>query len=402
MGEDSILVFNAGSSSIKSELFDRRAERSRARFSVPIEESRNAADVVAAVAEVLARIDTAGIAVVGHRVVHGGPNFADPVRIDEEVRAAIADLNELAPLHNAFALAVIDAVSEAVPEVPQVAVFDTAFHATLPEEAYLYGVPFAWYGDCGIRRYGFHGISHQYCATRCAELLGRPLGELKLVTCHLGSGCSLAAISGGRSVATTMGFTPLDGLVMATRPGSLDPGILTWMLATGRIGLDELEATLQHRSGLLGLSGFSGDIRAVLARRDAGDRRAATAVNVYVFRLVQEIAAMTAALGGLDALVFAGGVGEHSDLVRGETCARLGWLGIAIDDERNAQIEPDGTISTPASRVPVLVIRTREELMIARECRAALDAGGGVPAAGVSGDIEHVRTPIEGQRDERR
>jgi acetate kinase len=371
--EGLVLVFNAGSSSLKSELFDSRAERSLAQHDVSVEATFDRDDFGNAARQILDRVDPEAVAIVGHRVVHGGARFTQPVVIDTAVRQEIADLVAIAPQHNAPALDVIDAVTEAVPAVPQVAVFDTAFHATLPEEAYLYGVPYAWYRDHGVRRYGFHGISHQYCALRAAELLASPVSGLKLVTCHLGSGCSLAAVAGGRSVATTMGFTPLDGLVMATRPGSVDPGILTWMLATGRIGPDDLEAILQHRSGLLGLSGFSGDMREILTRRDAGDARAVAAFNVYVFRLVQEIAAMVAALGGIDALVFTAGVGERSPVVRAEACARLAWLGVALDGELNERIEPDGTISVPGSTVSVLVVRAREALMIARECRKWLE-----------------------------
>lgn len=374
-GTGSILVFNAGSSSLKSGLFDRRAERTLAVHASMLLPDHTAADIEGAVASLLAQIDPETIAVVGHRVVHGGSHFTHPVFVDAGVRAAIAELTELAPQHNASALAAMDAVSAALPGVPQVAVFDTAFHSSLPEEAYLYGVPYDWYRDHGVRRYGFHGISHQYVARRAAEMLKRPLESLKLVTCHLGSGCSLAAIEGGRSVATTMGFTPLDGLIMATRPGALDPGILTWMLASGRVRLEDLEHTLQHRSGLRGLSGLSGDMRDILAAREAGNRRAATALQVYVFRLAQEIAAMTTALGSLDALVFTGGVGEHSAVVRAEAIARLWWLGIELVSGRNERNEPDVAISTVSSPVDVLVVRSREELMIAGECRALLSSG---------------------------
>lgn len=367
-----ILVFNAGSSSLKFGLFDARDVRSLAERDVSLQPGAPWPDLGHMVTGVIESIASEVVVAVGHRVVHGGARFTQPVLIDAVVRKEIAELVAIAPLHNGPALAAIDAAIAALPGVPQVAVFDTAFHATLPEEAYLYAVPYAWYQDHGVRRYGFHGTSHHYCALRAAELLDLPIGALKLVTCHLGSGCSLAAIDGGRSLATTMGFTPLDGLVMATRPGVVDPGILTWMLSTGRIGLDELDTVLHHQSGLLGLSGFTGDMREIVSRRAKGDRRAASAFDVYVFRLVQEIAAMAAALGGLDALVFTAGVGEHSPLVRAAACERLRWLGLDLDSERNDRIEPDGSISSPSSRVAVLVIRTREELLIARQCRSML------------------------------
>ena len=367
-----ILVFNAGSSSLKFGLFDAREIRPLAERGLSLEPGEPWSDLDRVATEIVESIGAEPIVAVGHRVVHGGARFTQPVVIDAVVREEIAELVAIAPLHNAPALAVIDAATMALPGVPQVAVFDTAFHATVPEEAYLYAVPYAWYQDHGVRRYGFHGTSHQYCALRAAELLDLPIGDLKLVTCHLGSGCSLAAIDGGRSVATTMGFTPLDGLVMATRPGAVDPGILTWMLSTGRIELDELDTVLHHQSGLLGLSGLTGDMREILSRRAEGNRRAGSAFDVYVFRLVQEIAAMVAALGGLDVLVFTAGVGEHSPVVRAAVCERLRWLGLDLDSERNDRIEPDGAISSPLSPVTVLVIRTREEFLIARQCRSVL------------------------------
>ncbi|MFN8593957.1 MAG: acetate/propionate family kinase [Thermomicrobiales bacterium] len=310
---------------------------------------------------------------IGHRVVHGGPSLTGPVFIDDAIRSDIAAVAELAPQHNTPALAVLDTVEEILPDTPQVAVFDTAFHASIPEAAFLYGLPYAWYERYGVRRFGFHGISHEYCAGRAGDLLGADGTNLRLVNCHLGNGCSLAAIRGGTSTATTMGFTPLDGLVMGTRPGSVDPGILTWLLKTGRIDLDALEQTLQQDSGLRGLSGRSGDMREIEALRAAGDVGAIRAFDVFVFRLVEEIAAMAASLGGLDALSFTAGIGENSSLVRAAVCARLGWIGVRIDEERNAAVAADTEIGATDSTVRVLVIRTREALAIARECQRLLD-----------------------------
>jgi acetate kinase len=305
-------------------------------------------------------------------VVHGGTRFTAPVLIDDRVRDEIASLATLAPLHNRPALASIEQAMGAWPGVPQVAVFDTAFHATLPSRAYHYALPYAWYERWGVRRFGFHGLSHAYCAERAAELLGQPREELKLVSCHLGSGCSLAAIAGGASIATSMGFTPLDGLVMATRPGAVDPGVLTYLLAENRLTLAELEDALYHDSGLLGVSGLSGDMREILTARAEGQPRAALAFDLYVARLREGIGAMAAALGGIDALVFTGGVGEHASEVRAAACAGFAWIGLALDEEANARVTPDAEIARPGSRVRVLALHTREELMIARETARVL------------------------------
>jgi acetate kinase len=261
-----------------------------------------------------------------------------------------------------------------LPGVPQVAAFDTAFHATLPPHAYLYALPYEWHERWGVRRFGFHGLSHAYCAARAAELLGLPLTQLKLVTCHLGSGCSLAAVTGGCSIATTMGFTPLDGLVMATRPGAVDPGVLTYLLAANRMTLPELEEALYHQSGLKGVSGRSGDMREILAARAAGDTRAALAFDLYVERLREGIGAMAAALAGIDALVFTGGVGEHTPEVRASACDAFAWIGLTLDEAVNATATPDAVISTGDSGVCVMVLHTREELMVSRETARVLGA----------------------------
>jgi acetate kinase len=366
-----ILALNAGSSSLKLGVFDLTGERQLAASRLTWD-PKDADGRQATVRRLMAGVDLAAVAAVGHRVVHGGDRFTAAVRIDTGVRATIEELAALAPIHNRPALSVIDAVARILPGIPQIAAFDTAFHATLPPSAYVYPLPYEWYERWGLRRFGFHGLSHAYCAERAAMLLGRPLALLNLVTCHLGSGCSLAAVAGGQSIATTMGFTPLDGLMMATRSGSLDPGLLIFVLAEDRLTLRALEEALYHDSGLRGVSGISGDMRAILAARAAGDTRAALAYELYVARLREGIAAMAATLGGIDALVFTGGVGEHAPEVRAAACARFEWIGLAFDAAANTAVEADTDIATPQAAVRVLVIQTREELMVARETMRVL------------------------------
>ena len=370
--DGTILVLNAGSSSLKLVVLD-PGERSLAAESISWQhEGDEITDHVAALRMLLERVPTVDLSGVGHRVVHGGDRYQASVRITPDVKQEIERLADLAPLHNLAALRVIEAVEALLPDLPQVAAFDTAFHQTLPARAFTYAVPKSWGERFGVRRFGFHGLSHQYCAARAAALLDRPLAELRLVTCHLGSGCSLAAVAGGRSVATTMGFTPLDGVMMATRPGSLDPGLLVYLLRGRQLTLDELDIALNHNSGLNGVSGLSGDMRKILVARAAGHEDAKLAFDLYVTRLVEEIAAMTTHLGGIDALVFTAGVGENAPPVRAETCARLGWMGVVISEATNAGAGPDVDVATPDSAVRVLVIRTREELMVAREMRRVL------------------------------
>lgn len=366
-----ILVLNAGSSSLKMGLFNATGEEQFAERQMSWDVGA-APGYQTALRHVVSDIDVSRVTAVGHRVVHGGARFTAGVLIDTAIRAEIEELASLAPLHNGPALTVIDEVTYLLPGIPQVAAFDTAFHATLPPPAYLYALPYAWYERWGVRRFGFHGLSHAYCASRTAELLGRPLANLKLVSCHLGSGCSLAAIAGGRSIATTMGFTPLDGLMMATRPGAVDPGLLTHLLAENRVTLPELEEALYHESGLKGISGRSGDMREILAARVAGDPRAALAFDLYVARLREGIGAMAASLGGIDALVFTGGVGEHAPEVRAAACAGFAWMGISLDEGANATLTPDIEIALPESQVRVLRLHTREELMVALETREVL------------------------------
>jgi len=304
---------------------------------------------------------------VGHRIVHGGPHFEDPVLVTAEVKTAIASASAFAPLHNAAELEGMSIVERVLGFVPQLAVFDTGFHRQMPLPAAVYPGPYDWFTD-GIRRYGFHGINHQYCAVRAAQLLGRELSSLKLVTCHLGNGCSLAAIREGRSIDTTMGFTPLEGLMMGTRSGSMDPGILTYLMRKGQLEAQEIDEVLNQKSGLLGISGVSGDMREILDAMKQGNARAKLAFDIYVHRLKAGIGGMCAVLGGIDALVFTAGVGENSAEVRAAICSDLGFLGIDIDAAANAGLSPDGDAATPDSRVRILVIRAQEDWAIATEC----------------------------------
>jgi acetate kinase len=312
--------------------------------------------------------DRSQIDVVGHRVVHGGDKLVESARITPEVAQAIDRLAVFAPSHNPIELDVEKAIGRILGnDVPQVAVFDTAFHSTLPPQAYVYGGPHEWL-DQGIRRYGFHGISHQYVSRRAARLLDRGSESLRLVTCHLGGGCSLAAVHGGRSVDTTMGFTPLDGLIMSSRSGSVDPGILIHLLRSRGYTPDQLDAILNRESGLKGISGVSGDMRQVLAAMAEGNQQARLAFDVFVHRVRSLIGSMVASLGGLDALVFTAGVGENSPQVRSAVCDGFGFLGLKLDAEQNTRPLGDQDIARPDSRPRVLVIHTEEDWEIALEC----------------------------------
>jgi acetate kinase len=313
------------------------------------------------------------IDVVGHRVVHGGPKYAEPVLVTSEVKAGIAGVSAFAPLHNRAELEGMEVIEKLLGAIPQVAVFDTGFHRNLPPAAAMYPGPYQWF-ESGIHRYGFHGINHQYCAARAAQLLRRDLNSLKLVTCHLGNGCSLAAIHEGYSIDTTMGFTPLEGLMMGTRSGSVDPGILTYLMREHRLQAHEIDDVLNKESGLLGISGISGDMRKILASMKQGHSRSKLAFDIYVHRLQAGIGAMVAVLGGIDVLVFSAGVGENSAEVRAAACKRLSFLGLKLDDAANAQRHPDGDIAAPDSAVRVLIIRAQEEWAIAKECRRLMGA----------------------------
>jgi len=313
------------------------------------------------------------IDVVGHRVVHGGPHHFAPAMVTAEVKSEIEKVSAFAPLHNRAELKGMEIVAKVLGSVPQVAVFDTGFHHQIPPAAATYPGPYEWF-EQGIRRYGFHGINHQYCAGRAAQMLGRNLNSLRLVTCHLGNGCSLAAIRQGRSVDTTMGFTPLEGLMMGTRSGSVDPGILTYLMRQKHLSGETLDDVLNKQSGLLGISGISGDMRQVLAATRNGDEpskaRAKLAFDMYIHRLRSGIGAMIAVLGGIDALVFSAGVGENSEEVRAAACENLGFAGVNLDSAKNGQsrLNDDGDVSAAGATARVLVIHAQEDWMIAREC----------------------------------
>jgi acetate kinase len=361
-----VLVVNAGSSSLKLRLLDRDDAVMAA---TDLAVRRGGVDGTA-VRDWVRRLP-ASVDAVGHRVVHGGQRFVHAVRVDAQVEAELWALTDLAPLHQPKSLAAMDLVGSLLPEPPVVASFDTAFHATLPAAAATYPIPAEWRQRFAVRRYGFHGLSHAYASRRAARLLGRSTEGLRLVTCHLGAGASLAAVRDGRSVDTTMGFTPLDGLVMATRSGSLDPGLVLWLQEHAGISADELADNLENSSGLTALAGTP-DMRHVLERRAAGDEMAELAFEVYVHRLRAGIAAMAAALEGLDAVVFTGGVGEKAAAVRAASADGLGFLGLSIDAGRNEAVQPDADISSPQAAVRMLVVAAREDVQIAEEARGVL------------------------------
>ncbi len=340
------LVVNPGSSSLKVSLLD---------------DGREVAD------------DGGPYDAIGVRFVHGGPRTA-AARVDERLLAELDDLSDLAPLHNPPALRAARDLVAQHPGTPVVACFDTAFHQTMAVGAVTYALPRAWIERWGLRRYGFHGLSHAYASRRAAQLLHRPVEELRLVTCHLGGGASLCAVRGGRSVDTTMGMTPMAGLVMQTRPGSVDPGLLLHLLRHRGVTPDELEQALDRESGLRGLTGTSGDMREVAQAVADGSAEAAEGLEVYVHRLVREIGAMAAAAGGVDGLVFTGGVGEHAPDVRREVVSRLGFLGLELDELLNAEVAGDADVTGSGARAAVLVVTAREDLEIEREVRALVEA----------------------------
>jgi acetate kinase len=360
-----VLVVNAGSSSLKLRLLDGQDIISH-RADLPAGPDGFATSELAEILRGWPEPD-----VVGHRIVHGGNLFAGPVRIDDAVRKQLGELTELAPLHQPKSLAALDAVTAELPDITAVACFDTAFHATIPAAAATYAIPLEWRQRYGIRRYGFHGLSHSHCSARAAQLLGLPLAALRIITCHLGAGASLAAVLNGRSVDTTMGFTPLEGLVMATRSGTVDPGLVLWLEEHEHLPPHEVATALESRSGLLALAGTA-DMRQVQAAADRGDQDAQRAIDVYIHRLAGGIASMSAATGGVDVLAFTGGVGEHSAMVRQRAADRLGFLGVAIDRHRNDAVRDDCDISAAGTTAKTLVITAREDLQIAREARQLL------------------------------
>ncbi|HEY0691429.1 MAG TPA: acetate/propionate family kinase [Kribbella sp.] len=350
-----LLIVNAGSSSLKLRVLDDADE---------VVDEEDIADWDGDPEPLDSLLGKA--AAVVHRVVHGGDRFGGAALVDDQVEAQIEELVPLAPLHQPRALELIRHSRRT--DQPVVACFDTSYHRTIPDAAATYALPAEWRRRWNLRKYGFHGLSHQYVAGRAPEVLGRPLP--RLVSCHLGAGASLCAVADGRSVDTTMGFTPVDGLVMATRSGSVDPGLLMWLQTEGGLSATQVGAGIEHQAGLLGLSEKSGDLREVLAGLDAGDERCRLAFAVYVYRLAGEIARMAAALGGLDAIAFTGGVGEHSVPLRAAVTARLGWLGVVLDAESNESA--DGVISPPRAAVGLVVIPSREDVTMAAQARAVL------------------------------
>lgn len=394
--EGPILVVNCGSSSLKIALFDLKLNK----LSSGLAERLGTNDAFASLSDTQDAIDLASDAshedalrvlvsafeqrgllfeapiAIGHRVVHGGETFREAARIDSDVMSAIRDCASLAPLHNPVNLIGIDATTALYPEVPQVAVFDTAFHQTLPEAAYLYALPLAYYHDWGVRRYGFHGTSHQFMAQEAARLLGKTLATTSIISAHLGNGCSVTAIRDGRSVDTSMGLTPLEGLVMGTRCGDVDPGLVDF-LATKGLSAEDAHRAFNNDSGLLGLSGQTNDMRSLTELADHGHKPSRTAIEVFCFRLARYIGAMMASLTRLDALVFTGGIGENSSRVRSKVLAHLDLLGFSIDDELNHHhgSVSQGHIEGADSRFRVLVIPTNEELVIAKEALASARPG---------------------------
>jgi acetate kinase len=392
----SILVINAGSSSVKFGLFDDESlepiargildwagESHRATITLRPAQGEEVcqqldvpdyrAGVVAAL-NLLRTLPDSGsrIRAVGHRLIHGGEELRCPVRIDAKMKRRIAKVAHLAPLHIPAGLEAIEAVEAALPTVPQAGLFDTAFFANIPPCAYLYPVPYQWYEEWGIRRFGFHGTSHAYCTERAAEMLARDVKDLRLIICHLGQGGSATAVRGGVAVTNTMGFTPLEGFMMGTRSGTLDPGLLLYVQREHGLTVDQLDHILHHESGLLGVSGVSSDFRQVETAANEGHARCRLALDVYVYRVRTMIGALAVTIGGLDALVFTGGIGENSAWLRSEVCVGLECLGVELDATRNADCHPDQDIASAASPARALVIHSREDFMIARETRRLL------------------------------
>jgi acetate kinase len=316
------------------------------------------------------------IQVVGHRLIHGGEEIRRPVEINAETKKTIARFSHLAPLHIPAGLEAIEAAEAALPGVYQIGVFDTAFFADIPPYAYLYPVPYQWYQEWGIRRFGFHGTSHAYCTDRAAKMLERGQAGLRLVICHLGQGSSATAVRDGIAVTNTMGFTPLEGFMMGTRSGTVDPGILIYVQREKGLSVDQLDEILHNKSGLLGISGLSSDFRQVQEAAQEGHPRAQLAMDIYAYRVRTMIGALVVTLGGLDVLVFTGGIGENSFWLREEVCKGLECVGVRLDRHRNKAVQPDGDVATVDSPVRVLVIHTREDLMIAREARRMAEGKG--------------------------
>lgn len=392
-----ILVLNSGSSSIKYQFINMEDESPLASGQIErigmddavvshklfsgegaprtVKETAAIYDHIAAIRRILGDLakpeynvvkDASEITAVGHRVVHGGESLVESALITPEVKEMIRENIDLAPLHNPPNLAGIEAVESILPDVPQVAVTDTAFHATMPRRAFLYALPYAMYMRHRVRRYGFHGTSHRYVSNRLAELCGRPLSDMKVITCHLGNGASVCAIENGKSVDTSMGFTPLEGLVMGTRSGDVDAGIIQYLMNREEITIREMNSMLNKHSGLRGISGISGDMRQITQAMESGDARAKDAYEMFVYRLRKYIGSYVAAMDGVDTIIFTGGIGENAAHVRADVCKHLTFFGVDLDAEANAQ-GGEGCITTPDSKVSVWVIPTNEELVIARD-----------------------------------
>ncbi len=403
-----VLVLNCGSSSVKYQLVDVDARKMLARGVVDRigmsgatlsnirhdgDEIRIAGEIVdhtIAIEYILAVLlsrnhgvigDKSDIHAVGHRVVHGGETFSGSVLITDEVTKTLRDNIELAPLHNPHNLRGISACEAALPGTPQVGVFDTAFHQRMPRKAFLYGIPYSLYTQYKIRRYGFHGTSHRYVADQASMMLGKPLSQLKIVTCHLGNGCSMAAVDGGISVDTSMGFTPLEGLLMGTRSGDVDASMILYVMGKEGLTLSEAGTLLNKHSGLQGISGISSDMREIIAEMKNGDKKATYAFDVFTYRVKKYIGAYAAAMGGADAIVFTGGIGENSAEVRQASCAGLDFLGITVDAQANESSERQKDISTKGSKTRVLVIPTNEELVIALDTMEIVKARNAAKAA---------------------
>jgi acetate kinase len=389
-----ILVLNCGSSSVKYQLIEVDSQKTMARGGVErigmdgatlsnirydgdeIKIAGEIVDHVSAIEYILAVLlsknhgvisDKSDIHAIGHRVVHGAETFSGSVLITDAVIKSIRENFDIAPLHNPHNLRGINACQVSLPGTPQVGVFDTAFHQQMPRRAFLYGIPYSLYTQYRIRRYGFHGMSHRYVSDRAATLIGKEYASLKMVTCHLGNGCSMAAIDHGVSIDTTMGFTPLEGLLMGTRSGDIDPSIILYIMAKEGINLSEANTLLNKHSGLQGISGVSSDMREVLKEVKNGDKKAQYAFDIFCYRIRKYIGAYAAAMGGLDAVIFTGGIGENSPDVRKECCKDLGFLGIETDDAANESSDKEKFINTKNGRIKVLVIPTNEELVIAMD-----------------------------------
>lgn len=396
-----ILVLNCGSSSVKYQLIDMDQEFALAKGSVerigmsasvlthiphdrPARKtSREILDHIQAIDQVIIMLlsekygvisDKSEINAVGHRVVHGGESFTEPVMVTRELMGEIRNLIELAPLHNPHNIRGINAAKKNLPDIPQVAVFDTAFHSDIPPHAHIYGIPYQLYKKYAIRRYGFHGPSHLFVSQMAAEKIGKPIEELKIITCHLGNGASVAAVDGGVSIDTSMGFTPLEGLLMGTRSGDADPAIILHIMAREELNLHEASTLLNKHSGLIGISGLSSDVREIQEAAVEGHPNAKLALDAYCYRIKKYIGSYAAAMGGLDAVVFTGGVGQNSPIVRKSCLSNLKFLNLTVDNDKNESLDDGiGDITAADSKVRILVIPTNEELVIARETKRMVD-----------------------------